>query len=153
MCVWYVCVCLRDPLPLSAMPIITLHYLRKMESVTLDLFLSWSKCPLFYYLTPHLLWQMSGCRIIWKTFRLENLSGNIWWEPHKELSDKLNKGTTKKKKKEKKIVMSAIRITVLITSVFRLIVFLWGLCLLIMESTDRRSNSNYFLDWGQNPCI
>lgn len=42
--------------------------------------------------------------------------------------------------------MSPIRIIVLITSVFRLIVFLWGLCLLIMESTNRRGNSNYFLD-------
>lgn len=49
----------------------------------------------------------------------------------------------------KKMLMSPIRIIVSITSVFRLIVFLWGLCLLIMESTNRRGNSNYFLDWGQ----
>lgn len=49
------------------------------------------------------------------------------------------------------VLMSPIRIIVLITSVFKLIVFWWGLLLLIMELTTRRGNSNYFLDWGQNP--
>lgn len=41
--------CWCDPWFLSALPIInTLHYSRKMESVTLGLILSKSRCPLFY---------------------------------------------------------------------------------------------------------
>lgn len=53
----------------------------------------------------------------------------------------------------KKVLMSLIRIIVLITSAFTLMEFLWGLCLLIKQSTNQRGKSNYFLDWGQNPWI
>lgn len=46
----------------------------------------------------------------------------------------------------KKVLMGLIRIIVLITSAFTLMEFLWGLCLLIKQSTNQRGKSNYFLD-------
>lgn len=76
-------------------------------------------------------------------FIKELFCGNHTKEPELDFPDKFNKEF---QALPKKMLMSATRIIVLITSVFRLIVFQWGLCLLIMESTNRRGNSNYFLD-------
>ncbi len=126
----------------------------------------WSQSHLTYFyleanalysiIISHLLWQISGSRhcalyrvrsgwrIYWEIFGLNHTK-----EP--ELNFPTN--SIKHSRHPKKILVSPIRIIVLITSVFRLIVFQWRLCLLIMESTNRRGNRNYFLDWGQNPCI
>lgn len=130
----------------------SLHYLRKMESVTLDLFFISRQMPsvLLSYLTCFdryldadighdtvfiLVWEFIGRYFV--------------WNPQKEMELNCQTNSIIHSGQPKRMLTSSIRITVLITFVFRLIMFLWGHCVLIIESTNRRGKSNYFLDWGQ----
>lgn len=125
----------------------------------------WSQSHLTYFyleanalcsiVISHFLWQISRCRL-WAWYEAHSswrIVGKYFSLHHtKDLELNFTSNSTKNSSHPKKMLMSPRRIMVLITSVFRLIVFLRGLCLLIM-STNRSGNSNYFLDWGQNPCI
>lgn len=116
----------------------------------------WSQSHLtYFYLEANALCSIVICRL-WAWYEARSswrIVGRYFSLHHtKELELNFKTNSTKNSSHPKKMLMSPRRIMVLITSVFRLIVFLWGLCLLIMP-TNRSGNSNYFLDWGQNPCI
>lgn len=130
----------------------TLHYLRKMESVSLDVF----------YLEANALYSIISPLACFDRYLDADIGRNTGGIPFGEFIREIFRGnhangprrTSRKNSitlpsRASKISTSRIRIIVAITSVFGLIVFSvgrGGLCLLIMESTNRRGNSNYFPD-------
>lgn len=109
--------------------------------------------PFYYHISRALtdIWmQTSGKNMEWIPAG-EFIGKYFVWNHTKETKLNFLANSIRHSRQPQNVLMGPIRIIVLITSVFKLIVFWWGPSLLIMELTTRRGNSNYFLDWGQNP--
>lgn len=93
----------------------TTHYWRKMELVTLHLFLSWSKCPLVYY---HISLAVTDSFVQTLGRVFEGIQNLLFkWTAHKNLNFIFTTNSFKHPRSSKTTLMTQIRTIGLITSV------------------------------------